>query len=45
MSLAFDPACKETVELVRADANDLNWVALKYEGKAKLVVGGKGSGG
>ena len=30
---------------VRSDGSDLNWVALKYDGKTKLAVGGKGAGG
>jgi hypothetical protein len=45
MSLKFDEACQQTVELVRSDKSELDWVAFKYEGKAKLLVGGKGSGG
>mmetsp|Transcript_811 Transcript_811/g.986 ORF Transcript_811/g.986 Transcript_811/m.986 type:complete len:228 (+) Transcript_811:110-793(+) len=45
MSLKVDADCSTTVEEVRSDKSELNWVALKYEGKAKLMVGGKGSGG
>ena len=30
---------------MRSDKSELNWVALKYEGKSKIIVGGKGSGG
>ena len=45
MALKFDDACSMTVEEVRSDKSELNWVALKYEGKSKIMVGGKGSGG
>lgn len=45
MALKFDDACSKTVEDVRSDKSELNWVALKYEGKSKIIVGGKGSGG
>jgi hypothetical protein len=45
MALKFDDACSMTVEEVRSDKSELNWVALKYEGKSKIMVGGKGTGG
>jgi hypothetical protein len=45
MALKFDPECSATVEEVRSDKSELNWVGFKYEGKSKILVGGKGSGG
>lgn len=45
MALKFDDECSKTVEEVRSDKFELNWVAFKYEGKAKILLGGKGSGG
>ena len=45
MALKFDDECSKTVEEVRSDKFELNWVAFKYEGKNKILVGGKGTGG
>eukprot|EP00960_Hanusia_phi_P033162 750318-Hanusia_phi.AAC.4 len=45
MALVIDGKCGEAVEDVRKDATASNWAAFKYEGKNKIVLGGKGSGG
>jgi hypothetical protein len=45
MALKFDDMCAKTVEEVRSDKCELNWVAFKYEGKAKIIIGAKGEGG
>ncbi|EKX31180.1 hypothetical protein GUITHDRAFT_156656, partial [Guillardia theta CCMP2712] len=45
MALVIDGKCGEAVEDVRKDATQTNWAAFKYEGKSKIVLGGKGSGG
>ena len=45
MALKFDDVCAKTVEEVRSDKCELNWVAFKYEGKAKIIIGAKGEGG
>jgi hypothetical protein len=45
MALVFDAACESAVADVRSDATSTNWVAFKYEGRNKLLVGAKGSNG
>lgn len=43
--MKFDPECEKAVADCRSDSSGTNWVAFKYEGKNKLILAGKGSGG
>ncbi|KAM9954168.1 hypothetical protein ACTFIR_009307 [Dictyostelium discoideum] len=45
MADVSSPELKAAYDEVLADSNDTNWCLFKYEGKNKIVLAGKGSGG
>jgi hypothetical protein len=44
MADVSDPRIKESYADVRNDKTETNWAVFKYEGKKKIVFGGKGNG-
>jgi hypothetical protein len=44
MADVSDPRIKEAYADVRNDKTETNWAVFKYEGKKKIVFGGKGNG-